>query len=143
MLWIKSLHIVFMVSWFAGLFYLPRIFVYHAGHPDGPVHEQFCVMERKLYHFIMTPAMVLTVAFGVWMAIGQWEFYHTENWFRLKMLLVAALIGYHFYSGSLVKIFAAGQNRRPHQFYRLYNELPTVALIVAVILTVVQPFQSV
>ena len=140
MLWVKSLHIIFMVSWFAGLFYLPRIFVYHAGHPDGPVHEQFCVMERKLYNFIMIPAMVLTVVFGMWLAVNGWEYYHAENWFRFKILLVAALIGYHFHSGSLVKTFAAGKNTRPHQFYRVYNELPTVVLIVAVILTVLRPF---
>jgi uncharacterized integral membrane protein (TIGR00701 family) len=92
MLWIKAFHIVFMVSWFAGLFYLPRIFVYHAGHPSGPVHEQFCVMERKLYRFIMTPAMVLTVALGLWLTGLEWAYLKGAGWFWAKLALVAALV---------------------------------------------------
>ena len=92
MLWIKAFHIVFMVAWFAGLFYLPRIFVYHAGHADGPVHDQFCVMERKLYRLIMTPAMVLTVGLGLWLAALEWAYLKGAGWFWVKVALVAALV---------------------------------------------------
>jgi putative membrane protein len=137
--WLEAFHIVFMVSWFAGLFYLPRIFVYHAGHRDGPVHEQFCVMERKLYRFIMMPAMILTAVFGLGLAIVEWEFVRSEIWFWLKMILVFALAGYHFYCGHIVQVFAAGENTRTHAFYRAFNEVPTLILIAAVILVVVKP----
>jgi putative membrane protein len=140
MLWIKAFHIVFMVSWFAGLFYLPRIFVYHAGHPSGPVHEQFCVMERKLYRFIMTPAMVLTVALGLWLTGLEWAYLKGAAWFWAKLALVAALVVYHLHAGSVVAAFARGANTRSHRFYRLYNEAPTLVLIAVVILVVIRPF---
>ncbi|HXH71484.1 MAG TPA: protoporphyrinogen oxidase HemJ [Mariprofundaceae bacterium] len=140
MLWIKSLHIISMVSWFAGLFYLPRIFVYHAGHPDGPVHEQFCVMERKLYRFIMRPAMMATIFFGMWLAWIEWEIVYDTVWFWSKMTLVAILLGFHIHNGRVVADFAAGRNHRPHTFYRMYNEIPTLILIVVVMLVVVRPF---
>lgn len=140
MLWIKSFHIIFMVSWFAGLFYLPRIFVYHAGHPDGPVHDQFCVMEYKLYRYIMNPAMVLTVALGLWLTWIGWAWLAPSGWFWAKMALIAGLLVYHFMCGRIVATFATGANTRPHTFYRLFNELPTLVLIAAVILAVVKPF---
>jgi len=140
MLWIKTFHIIAMVSWFAGLFYLPRIFVYHAGHSDGPVHEQLCMMEYKLYRYIMWPAMVVTIALGIALAWIQWNGVSGEIWFWLKMVLVALLQTYHFYSGHLVRVFAAGKNTRPHTFYRKYNEIPTLILIAIVILVVVKPF---
>ena len=140
MLWVKAFHIIAVVSWFAGLFYLPRIFVYHAGHRDGPVHEQFCVMEYKLYRYIMNPAMMLTVALGGALAWMQWDYVSGEAWFWLKMALVAALIAFHIHCGKLVKAFAAGENARPHAFYRKYNEIPTLILIAVVILVVVRPF---
>jgi len=140
LLWLKAWHVIFMVSWFAGLFYLPRLFVYHAAHPAGPVHEQFCVMERKLYRYIMTPAMVLTVAFGLWQAALEWEMLADAPWFWAKMALVVLLIAYHGHNGRVVRDFAAGRNRRDARFYRIYNELPTLVLIAAVILVVVRPF---
>ncbi len=140
MLWIKAFHIIAMVSWFAGLFYLPRIFVYHAGHKDGPVHEQLCVMERKLYRFIMWPAMVVTMALGITLAWIQWESMSSETWFWLKMALVAVLLAFHIHNGMAIKAFAAGKNTRPHTFYRKYNEIPTLILIAVVILVVVRPF---
>lgn len=140
MLWIKAFHIVFMVSWFAGLFYLPRIFVYHAGHPAGPVHEQLCVMERKLYRLIMTPAMVLTVGLGLWLTALGWGYLKGAGWYWAKVALVAGLVGYHLYCGRLVGVFAAGANTRPHTFYRVFNEVPTLVLIAAVVLAVVRPF---
>ena len=140
MLWIKSFHIIAMVSWFAGLFYLPRIFVYHAGHNDGPVHEQLCVMEYKLYKYIMNPAMMVTIALGIWLAWIQWDYVSGAIWFWLKMVLVAGLLAFHIHNGMVVKIFAEGKNTRPHTFYRKYNEIPTLILIAVVILVVVKPF---
>ena len=140
MLWIKAFHIITMVSWFAGLFYLPRIFVYHADHNDGTVHEQFCVMERKLYRYIMNPAIMVTIALGIWLAWIQWDSVSGETWFWLKMALVVVLLAFHIHNGMLVKAFAAGKNTRPHTFYRKYNEIPTLILIVIVILVVVRPF---
>ncbi|MFQ5581533.1 MAG: protoporphyrinogen oxidase HemJ [Mariprofundaceae bacterium] len=138
--WLEAFHIIFMVSWFAGLFYLPRIFVYHAGYKDGPVHEQFCVMESKLYKYIMMPAMILTVAMGMLLAVQEWDYVSGEIWFWIKMTLVTLLLTYHFYSGHLAKVFAAGKNSRDHKFYRFYNEAPTLILIAVVILVVVKPF---
>ena len=140
MLWIKAFHIIAMVSWFAGLFYLPRLFVYHASHPTGPVHEQFCIMERKLYRFIMQPAMALTLLMGGWLAVLEWSLVGPDLWFHLKMLLVAMLLGFHWHCGRTVALFADGLNRRPASFYRKYNEIPTLILIAAVVLVVVRPF---
>ncbi|MFQ5345088.1 MAG: protoporphyrinogen oxidase HemJ [Mariprofundus sp.] len=137
--WLEAFHIIFMVSWFAGLFYLPRIFVYHANHAGGPVHEQFCVMERKLYRFIMMPAMALTMIFGVGLAYLQWEYVSEEAWFWAKVVLVMPLLVYHFHNGSTVSMFARGENRRDHKFYRFYNEFPTLILIAIVTLVVVKP----
>ncbi len=139
MTWLEAFHIIFMVSWFAGLFYLPRLFVYHAGHPAGPVHEQFCVMEHKLYRFIMMPAMFLTVAFGLALAVEEWDIVRDQAWFWIKMALVVLLVAYHFHNGRVVSRFACGENRHSHKFYRFYNEFPTLILIVIVILVVVQP----
>jgi len=140
MLWIKAFHIIAMVSWFAGLFYLPRIFVYHAGHKDGSVHEQLCVMEYKLYRYIMNPAMMATIALGTALAWIQWDYVSGAIWFWVKMVLVSLLMTYHYYSEHLIKAFAAGKNTRPHTFYRKYNEIPTLILIAIVILVVVKPF---
>lgn len=140
MLWLKAFHIIFMVSWFAGLFYLPRLFVYHAGQPAGPVHEQFTVMEGKLYRIIMTPAMVLTVLLGIALAVRGWAWVGNTGWFWAKVMLVAALVGYHFYCGKLVAVFAAGANTRPDRFYRIFNEVPTLILFAVVILAVIRPF---
>lgn len=139
MLWVKAFHIVFVVAWFAGLFYLPRIFVYHAGTPSGPVHEQFCVMERRLYRAIMTPAMVLTVALGLWLLALGWGHLSGAPWLWLKLALVAGLVVYHLYCGRLVGVFARGENTRPHTFYRAFNEVPTLVLIAVVVLAVVRP----
>jgi putative membrane protein len=137
MLWIKALHIVFVVAWFAGLFYLPRLFVYHAMAEDAPARERFKVMERKLYRGIMTPAMVLTLATGLWMWLG----YGFEGgWLYAKVALVFVLVAYHFWMRSLMMDFARDANRRTHVFFRWVNELPTVILVAIVILVVVKPF---
>ncbi len=140
MLWIKSLHIIFMVTWFAGLFYLPRLFVYHAMSDDGVSNERFKVMERKLFHGIMTPGAALTVLFGLWLVIAYGLGIGTGGWFHAKMALVVLLIAYHVWCGKLLKDFKNDRNRRGHVFYRWFNEFPVLILIVAVILVVVQPF---
>jgi protoporphyrinogen IX oxidase len=137
MLWIKALHIIFIVAWFAGLFYLPRLFVYHAQSSDAASGERFKVMERKLYRGIMTPCMVLTLVFGIWLWLGYG--FHGD-WLRAKLVLVGLLVGYHFWLGRLAEDFAADANRRSHVFYRWINELPLVLLAAIVILVVVKPF---
>ncbi|MFC1542328.1 protoporphyrinogen oxidase HemJ [Pseudomonadota bacterium] len=137
--WVEAFHVIAMVSWFAGLFYLPRIFVYHAMHKDGPVHEQFCVMEFKLFKYIMQPAMIVTVACGIALTAMEWEYLQGEPWFWIKVALVLPLLVYHFYSGHIVRVFAAGENQRKHKFYRFYNEFPTLILIAVVILVIVKP----
>ena len=137
MLWIKSLHLVFVIAWFAGLFYLPRLFVYHAQSSDAVSLERFKVMERKLYRGIMTPCMVLAIVFGVWLWLGYG--FH-GGWLRAKLALVAVLIAYHFWLGKLLADFARDANARSHVFYRWINELPLVLLAAIVVLAVVKPF---
>lgn len=137
MQWIKALHIIFVVAWFAGLFYLPRLFVYHAQATDGISIERFKVMERKLYRGIMTPTLVLTLVFGAWLWLG---YGFKGGWLAAKLALVAVLVAFHFWLGSLLKDFARDANRRSHVFYRWINELPLVLLAAIVVLVVVKPF---
>ncbi|UCE75827.1 MAG: CopD family protein [Gammaproteobacteria bacterium] len=137
MLWIKALHVIFMVTWFAGLFYLPRLFVYHADCQDQPGHERFVVMERKLFA-IMTIGALLTALFGVWL-IAAWHWPVTEIWLQIKLILVAALIAYHLYCGALVRRFKLQQNTRSGVFYRWFNEFPALVLIAVVLLAVLRP----
>ena len=137
MLWIKALHVIFMVTWFAGLFYLPRLFVYHADCHDEAGHERFLVMERKLYG-IMTIGGILTAIFGIWLVWG-WHWPLNESWLQIKLALVAALIAYHLYCGRLVRQFRAGDNRYSGIFYRWFNEFPALILIAVVMLAVLRP----
>jgi putative membrane protein len=137
MLWIKAFHIVFVVTWFAGLFYLPRLFVYHAMADDTAGRERFKVMERKLYFGIMAPGAVLTIAFGLWLWLGYGL---SGGWLHAKLALVAVLIAYHLWCGKLVNDFKYGRNTRSHVWYRWFNEFPVVVLIAVVILAVVKPF---
>jgi putative membrane protein len=137
MLWIKTFHIIFMVTWFAGLFYLPRLFVYHAMTDDTAGRERFKVMERKLYFGIMAPGAVLTIAFGLWLWLGYGL---SGGWLHAKLALVAVLIAYHLWCGKLVNDFKYGRNTRSHVWYRWFNEFPVVVLIAVVILAVVKPF---
>lgn len=140
MLWIKALHIIFMVTWFAGLFYLPRLFVYHADCSDETSHARFLVMERKLFA-IMTIGAVLTAVFGVWMLVDYaWSAYRNLWWLDLKLVLVAALTGFHGYCGVLVREFRNGSARHSHVFYRWINEIPALLLIAIVLLAVAKPF---
>lgn len=138
MLWVKALHIVFMVTWFAGLFYLPRLFVYHATAEDRISVERFKVMERKLYWGIMTPGAVLTIAFGIWLWLG-W-FRGAPGWLHVKIGLVIVLIAYHVWCGALLRAFAAERNRKSHVWLRWFNEVPVVILIATVLLVVLKPF---
>lgn len=141
MLWVKAFHIIFMVTWFAGLFYLPRLFVYHAMADDTVSRERFKIMERKLYFGIMTPGAVLTIVLGIWMLIDYaWEAYSRTAWLHAKLFLVALLIGYHVYCGKLLLDFKYDRTRHNHVFYRWLNEMPVLALIAVVILVVVRPF---
>jgi putative membrane protein len=137
MLWLKAFHIVFVVSWFAGLFYLPRLFVYHAQATDTASNERFKVMERKLYRGIMLPSMVLAVASGLALWLG---FGFAGGWLHAKVTLVALLVAYHFWLAKLRADFARDANRRTHVFYRWVNEIPVVILIAVVVLVVVKPF---
>lgn len=140
MLWVKSLHLIAMVCWFAGIFYLPRLFVYHAACDDEPGRERFKIMERKLYRGITTPSMIATVIFGLWLISYNVSGYMTQGWLHAKLLLVAALIAYHFYCGHLVRVFQDDRNTRSHVFYRWFNELPVFILVAVIILAVVKPF---
>jgi len=137
MLWVKSFHIVFLVAWYAGLFYLPRLFVYHAMAGDEASRERFKVMERKLYRGIMMPCMALTIALGTWLWLG-WGF--RGGWLHAKLALVGLLLAHHFWLGHFVGVFARDANTRSHVFYRWINEVPLLYLVAIVILVVVKPF---
>ncbi|MBS7664187.1 protoporphyrinogen oxidase HemJ [Pseudomonas lalucatii] len=139
-LWLKALHIIAMVCWFAGLFYLPRLFVYHAMSEDEASRERFCVMERKLYRGIMLPSMLATLAFGIWLLSLNAGTYFSQGWMHAKLALVLLLIGYHHVCGAQLKRFARGENRRSHMFYRWFNEAPVLLLVAIVVLVVVRPF---
>lgn len=140
-MWPKALHLFFMVAWFAGIFYLPRLFVNHAASGNQAVlDERFKMMERKLYRFI-TPWMILTLAFGLWMLwAGAWSAYSGMMWLHVKLLLVALLVVYHFWCGALVKAFAEGRNRHSERWYRWFNELPVFLLLAIVLLATLKPF---
>lgn len=140
MLWVKAFHIISIVCWFAGIFYLPRLFVYHAACSDEPGRARFKIMERKLYRGITTPSMIATLVFGGWLISYNVEGYLSQGWLHAKLVLVALLIAYHFYCGHLVKVFRNDQNTRSHVFYRWFNELPVFILFAVVILAVVKPF---
>jgi len=136
MLWLKTFHIIFMVTWFAGLFYLPRLFVYHAMSTDAASIERFKIMERKLFYGIMTPGGVITLALGFWLWLG-YDF--SGAWLTAKLALVAVLIVYHLYCAKLLLDFKHDRNTRSHVWYRWFNELPVLILIAIVILVVVKP----
>ena len=137
MLWIKALHISFMVTWFGGLFYLPRLFVYHAMSSDATSIERFKIMERKLYFGIMAPGATLTIIFGLWLWLGYGI---SGGWMRAKLLLVLILVIYHLYCGKLLKDFEHDRNRYSHVFYRWFNEFPVLILFAVIVLVVVKPF---
>ncbi|HEY9396086.1 MAG TPA: protoporphyrinogen oxidase HemJ [Burkholderiales bacterium] len=137
MLWIKALHIVFVVTWFAGLFYLPRLYVYHATAEDSASIERFKLMERKLYFGIMTPSAVLAIVFGGWLWLG---YGFAGGWLHAKLALVVALIVYHLWCGRLLRDFKDDRNRKSHVWFRWFNEFPVLILLAIVVLVVVKPF---
>ena len=142
MLWIKAFHVFFVVAWFAGLLYLPRLFVYHAQTDDPTGDERFKVMERKLFA-ITTAGGIGAIVFGLWLTADYaWAAFASSGWFRVKLVLVGALVLYHFWCGRLVADFGAGRNRHGHRFYRLINEVPAVVLLAVVVLAVVKPAMS-
>ncbi|WP_347987207.1 CopD family protein [Methylomonas sp. AM2-LC] len=141
MLWLKSLHLIFMVTWFAGLFYLPRLFVYHAMSEDEISRERFKIMESKLYFGIMTPGMILTLGFGVWMLSDYaWSLYMASIWLSIKFVLLGFLVIYHLICGKWLLDFKRDRNMHSHVFFRWVNEIPVLFLFLIVFLAVIKPF---
>ena len=138
MLWLRALHIVFVVCWFAGIFYLPRIFVYYAASEHPETRAQLAVMARRLYRFV-TPFMVLTVAFGLALYFANSAYYLQATWMWVKLACVAALVVYHFVCGRYVKAINADSDDHTHVFYRIFNEVPVLFLFASVIMVVVKP----
>lgn len=137
--WIKAFHIIFVITWFAGLFYLPRLFVHHAMTEDQATKERFKIMERKLYRFT-TPSMALTIVLGSLLLASNWSAYASSGWIYAKLALIVFLIIYHLWCGELVKLFANDINTKSHVWYRWFNEAPVLVLFTIVILVVVKPF---
>lgn len=138
-LWVKSFHIIAVVCWFAVLFYLPRLFVYHSTSEDEISKERFKIMERKLIRGIGNPSMIATLALGIWLASFNWEYYKTVLWFWLKVSCVLILVIYHHVCIYLWKQFCKDCNTRSHIFYRWFNEFPVLLLIIIVCLVVIRP----
>jgi putative membrane protein len=145
MLWVKAFHIIAVICWFAAIFYLPRLFVYHAmlenkNGEDEKSNERFKIMQRKLYRGIMTPSMIAVLILGGWLMSYNFEYYISQGWIQAKLTLVALLIIYHFYCGHLMIQFRDDNNTKSHKFYRVFNEVPVFMLVAIVILAVVRPF---
>ncbi len=140
-MWLKALHLIFMVTWFAGLFYLPRLYVYHAMSEDSISKERFKVMERKLFFGIMTPGMICTLAFGIWMLIDYaWAMYAHQGWLHVKLTLLIGLMIYHYFCYCWLLDFKYDRNQRSHIFYRWMNEIPVLFLVSMILLAVLKPF---
>jgi putative membrane protein len=140
MLWTKALHLIFMVTWFAGLFYLPRLFVYHAMAEDSVSIERFKIMERKLYWGIATPGGALTLVFGTWtLVLNGIPAYAGSLWLWLKLGLVAMLVAYHVTCGYLLREFGHDRNLHGHVWYRWFNEIPVLMLAGIILLAVLRP----
>ncbi len=139
MLWIKSFHIIFMVTWFAGLFYLPRLFVYHASADDEASRARFKIMERKLFWGITTPGGIITIALGFWLIFEISPTLFDTLWLQIKLALVAILVVYHIWCGKLLLDFKHDRNTRSHVWFRWFNEFPVILLIVIVLLVELQP----
>ncbi len=139
MLWVTAFHVIFMVCWFAGLFYLPRLFVYHADAKDSISNARFKVMERKLYYAITLPSALLTSLCGMWLWLPHYDFYANQMWLHIKLILVVVLWLYTLFCGYLVAVFQKDKNTHSHRWYRWFNEVPSVLLIAIIILVVVKP----
>lgn len=140
-MWLKALHLIAMVTWFAGLFYLPRLYVYHAMSNDRPSIERFKIMERKLFYGIMTPGAVLTWILGLWMLVDYaWAAYGQQGWLHIKLTLLILLTVYHGYCGYYLRLFQQERNPHGHVFYRWFNEIPVLFLVGIVLLATLKPF---
>ena len=137
--WIEAFHVISMVCWFAGLFYLPRIFVYHAKTTDKNISEQFKIMEYRLYYYITWPSAILTAVFGFWLLSLNYDAYSHMMWLHIKLILVATLAIFHLLCGKYLHDFKRDNNQKSEKFYRLLNEYPTIILIAVIILTFVKP----
>ena len=141
MLWVKAFHIISAVTWFAALFYLPRLFVYHASAQDEVSIKRFKLMERRLYYGIMTPSLIVVQVLGLTLLFAYgYLFLQNAYWLHVKLLLNILLIIYHFYCGYWLHMFSRDGNTHSENFYRIVNELPVVALVIMVVLAVVKPF---
>lgn len=139
MLWLKALHVIFVVCWFAGLFYLPRLFVYHAMSDNKAVSEQLKVMEHKLYYYIMWPSLIGAAFFGLWMLFSRHHYYAHQMWMHFKLISVMILVAYHLLCGRYLSDFKHDRNKHSHKFYRYFNEIPSVFLVLIIILSFVKP----
>lgn len=139
MLWVRAFHIIFVVTWFAGLFYLPRLFVYHVSATDNISLERFKLMEKRLFWGIMTPSGILATIFGAILLFSNLAFYSHLGWMHLKLFLVVILWGFHVYCGICLKKFRDDQNKHTETFYRWFNEFPVIILIAVVLLVELQP----
>ena len=139
-LYIKAFHLIAIVTWFAALFYLPRLFVYHRMSEDQVSRDRFCVMERKLLKCIMTPSILIVCALGITLIWMNPSIFQTGAWLHLKLTLVLILSGYHGMCAKYVKAFAAGENPKSHLYFRWFNEFPVLILVACVILAIVKPF---
>jgi putative membrane protein len=139
MLWVKAFHIIFMVTWFAGLFYLPRLYVYHANADDSIGQERFKVMERKLFWGITTPSGIITIVLGIWLTNMMGLQILSTTWFQIKLTIVLFLIIYHIWCGKLLLDFKNNTNKHSHTWYRVFNEVPVFALIAIILLVELQP----
>ncbi|MDQ2994914.1 MAG: protoporphyrinogen oxidase HemJ [Pseudomonadota bacterium] len=140
MLWIKAFHVIFIVTWFAGLFYLPRLFVYHAMSQDPISIDRFKIMERKLYFGIATPSAILATLFGIWMIWLNPTGYLSQGWMHAKLSFVVLLWAYHLYCYKFLRDFRTDNNKHSHVFYRWFNEAPALILVAIIILVIVKPF---
>lgn len=138
--WVEAFHVISVICWFAALFYLPRLFVYHAMSEDAISRERFKIMERKLYRGIATPAMIATLVFGGWIVAMNASYYFKSGWFHAKMALVILLIIYHHMCLYYMKKFKNDANEKSHVFFRWFNEVPVFMLVGIVILVIVKPF---
>ena len=139
--WAKAFHIISMTTWFAALFYLPRLFVYHAIAQDRTSIERFKIMQSKLYHGIANPSMLATMLFGLWLFSLSPTYYLGQVWFQIKLFMVALVVIYHFVCLRYMLVFSADANLKSHLYFRIFNEIPALFLVSIVILAVVRPFQ--
>jgi putative membrane protein len=138
-LWIKALHVLAVISWMAGLLYLPRLFVYHSSAETGSIQsETFKIMERRLSKAIMTPAMIITWVTGLWMSSESG--FMRENWFQIKLIFVLAMTATHFYFMKLCHNFSCDLNNKSDIYYRIWNEMPTIFMICIVLLVIIKPY---